>query len=307
MWIILAVALGVLLLLLCGALIAYKMTFYTDRKRHYNPDVEPNCAHDEIKLRARALAVEFMKREYEEVSIESYDGLRLSANYYHAKDGAPLQICFNGYRSRVERDFSGGGKEALDAGCNLLLVHQRAHGKSEGRTISFGARERFDVLSWVKYAKERFGEDRKIILAGVSMGAATVLSASDMDFGGNVCGIVADCPCSSAKGIIKKVIADMGISPNLFYPLVRLGGLVFGGFDPDKADATSHVKNTKIPILLIHGEGDKFVPISMSEEISGASELVEFHRFKDATHGKSYIYDTERYRAALLDFYKRIL
>lgn len=307
MWIIPLLLGWVVLDLFMCAFIAYRMTFYTNRKKHYKLGSLQDPTDDEIKIRAHELVVDFMKREYEEVFIESEDGLRLAANYYHTRDGAPIQICFNGYRSRVERDFSGGGKEAILAGCNLLLVHQRAHGKSEGRTISFGVKERGDVLLWVEYAKRRFGEGVKIILAGVSMGAMTVLSASDLDFGGNVVGILADCPCSTAKRIIKKVISEMGVSPTLFYPLVRLGGLLFGGFDPNKADAPSHVKNTKIPILLIHGEGDKFVPISMSEEIAEASELVSFHSFKDATHGKSYIYDTEKYRALLTEFYDKIL
>ena len=71
-------------------------------------------------------------------------------------------------------------------GHNLLLIDERAHGRSEGRTITFGIQERWDVESWARFAVERFGADVQIILYGVSMGAATVLMAAGLDLPENV-------------------------------------------------------------------------------------------------------------------------
>ena len=77
-----------------------------------------------------------------------------------------------------------------------MMIDQRAHGKSEGRTMTFGVFERFDVLSWIDYTVERVGKKTRIVLAGISMGAATVLMASNLNLPPNVKGIMADCPYS---------------------------------------------------------------------------------------------------------------
>ena len=89
-----------------------------------------------------------VKIECKIVSIKSFDGLTLYARYYHTKDGAPLQIQCHGYRGNPLRDFSGGGLAALDNGYNVLMIYQRAHALSEGKTITFGENERILALSY---------------------------------------------------------------------------------------------------------------------------------------------------------------
>ena len=223
------------------------------------------------------------------------------------KDGAPLEIHFHGFKSISVHDFSGGTTKAIRRGHNVLLVDQRAHGKSEGATISFGAKERYDVLSWCEYAVERFGGGVKIVLVGISMGAATVLMASALALPKNVAGIIADCPFSTPDGIVKKVMRDMKLPVPLLVPFVRVGGIIFGGFDILSASPVSAVKATKIPILIIHGEGDKLVPVQMSDELCEAGATVTLHKFPEAGHGLSFVFDNERYLRTLDDFYKKIL
>ena len=136
------------------------------------------------------------------VTIQSRDGLTLSGRYYHTADGAPLAIGFHGYKSCWLTDFCGGADIAFQMGQNVLLVDERAHGKSQGRTISFGIKERQDLLCWIDYALARFGSDVKILLYGVSMGGATVVMASELELPENVKGIVADCPYSAPLDVI---------------------------------------------------------------------------------------------------------
>ena len=238
---------------------------------------------------------------FETVYITSFDGLNLAGRYYHVKDGAPVHIQFHGYKGWAYRDFCGGNKLARERGCNTLVVDQRAHGMSEGNTISMGINERFDCLSWINYICERFGRDVKIVISGVSMGATTVLMAAGLGLPENVIGIIADCPYSSPKEIIMKVCSDMKLPARLMYPFVRLGAKLYGHFDLEVADAAEAVCHAKVPILLIHGEDDRFVPCSMSQKI--------FERFKEANpdgnmlletfpgagHGISFMEDEVRY------------
>ena len=59
-----------------------------------------------------------------------------------------------------------------------LHIDQRAAGESEGKYIGFGVLESRDCCLWAQYIAKRFGPDQKIILAGLSMGASTVLMAT---------------------------------------------------------------------------------------------------------------------------------
>ena len=246
-------------------------------------------------------------RQYEPVSILSQDGLRLSGRYFHQADGAPLVILFHGYRGTPMRDFCGGADICFTEGFNVLLVEQRAHCSSEGHSISYGVNERRDVLAWAEYAARRFGEDVKILLAGISMGAATVLMASALDLPPQVRGILADCPYTSPDEIIAGVGRAKRFPMKLLMPLIELDARVLGGFSLRAASALSAVREAKVPILLIHGEADDFVPCEMSRRIAGANpDLIEFQTFPGAGHGLSYMVDTERYTKLVQEFCKKI-
>ena len=218
-----------------------------------------------------------------------------------------MDIGFHGYRSSALTDFAGGSELSFSMGHNLLLIDERAHGRSEGRTITFGIQERWDADSWVRYAVERFGADTEIILYGVSMGAATVLMAAGLDLPENVKGIIADCPYSSPKDIIRKVAKDMHMPDRLSWPFVKIGGRVYGGFDVDETDAARAVKQAKVPILIIHGDSDSFVPCEMSDIVSENPALITRCTFPGADHGFSYLVDTPRYRKIVTEFMEKVL
>ena len=149
---------------------------------------------------------------------------------------------------------------------NVLMPDQRAHGKSEGKNITFGIKEREDCALWVEYILNRFGKDAKLVLVGLSMGAATVMMASDIVPEKNVKGIIADCGFSSPKSILTEVSRQMKYPPKIMYFFLKLSAKVFGRFDTDSQSAVKSLSSTRIPILFIHGENDKYVPCFMSRE-----------------------------------------
>ena len=221
----------VLLLMLAGAWFAYSMCFYSPRSRRVTPDMPLEGAqYDAVSEHISRMTGIISKVPYEEVTVDSYDGLKLYGRYYHLKDGAPVEILFHGYRSHPYRDCSGGHALTRKMGFNALIVDQRAHGESEGATICFGIKERHDVSSWVNYLNQRFGPDTPIILSGLSMGAATVLMAADLPLPANVVCILADSPYSAPSAIIEKVCADKNYPVSICRPFIHLGALIFGGF-----------------------------------------------------------------------------
>ena len=281
---------------LIGLFAAYYKVFYCphkDMSEYGAPLIISNKKYrEDIQKNTRILA----ERPFEGVSTRAYDGISLAARYYYCSDTAPLCICFHGYRGSAVRDFSVMGRYLRDAGNNVILVDHRAHWKSGGHTITYGIRERRDVLSWINYANERFGSDKPIYLFGISMGAGTVLMASGLELPDNVKGICADCPFNSPKDIINHVSRKIGLNPSWTWPVTRLAALVYGRLNINETTAADEVKKATKPILIIHGEADDFVPMYMSEQVRDARpDLVEYHTFPGAGHGLSYYADPERY------------
>ena len=216
-------------------------------------------------------------------------------------------ILVHGYRSHPFRDCSGGHALSRRMGFNALVIDQRALGASGGHTISFGIKERKDCLCWIRYLNERFGTDVPIILSGLSMGAATVLMTTGLDLPENVACVIADSPFSSPAAIIEKVCADKHYPVPVCRPFLYLGALIFGGFRLGACTAKDAVKRSKIPILLIHGEEDRFVPCGMSLEIAAACAApTEVATFPGAGHGLSYLTDPIRYESVVCYFLRSV-
>lgn len=287
------------------------ISYITYRKIFYSPDKEQNDIYNipkeeqynEKKDYMITLIKELDEREYEDVFIRSYDGLVLHGKYYFVKKDAPLDIGFHGYRATSIRDFCGGAAISKELEHNLLLVDQRAHGLSEGNTITFGIKEKYDVLSWILYAENNL-KAKKINLYGVSMGASSILMASTVKLPKSVNAIIADSPFSSVKGIIKKVVKDRKLNYKLLAPFIFTGAYLFGKINLNEGEIIPNIKNVKKDILIIHGEDDRFVPHTMSEEIAKCNKKIKRVTFKDAGHGLSFIKDEKKYKKVVKELLK---
>ena len=249
------------------------------------------------------------KIPFQRIFIESRDEITLAGKYYHFREHAPLILFFHGYHGTALRDGNGILSYAKNNGYNILLVDHRAHGKSGGRCITFGIKERYDCLDWIRYANRRFGDHTPIILAGISMGASTVLMASDLGLPANVKGIMADCPYSEPKEILKKVMIQMKYPVNVTYTAVRLGGKFFGKFDIEEHSALESMKNCYVPVLFIHGDEDELVPYEMSKDCYEACVSSEKRHVvvKGAAHGMSYCVDKALYEKEVEDFLNKVV
>lgn len=297
----------IVLFILCASFYAYRSAFYAKgSKAHVSGYFQKSGSLVSVEEKIQALTTALLDEKYEDVWIKSHDGLDLHARYYHMADGAPVQIFMHGYKGNPFRSMSGLYKIAKELCHNVLIVDQRGCGESQGKVITFGVKEKYDVLSWIDFVKSKFGSVH-IFLVGISLGGASVLMANNGILPKNVVGVIADCPFSSPVGILKKVCRDHGV-PRIFFPFVILGAIIFGKFNPYSDSATKAVKTANVPILILHGEKDGFVPISMANEIyiSCKGEKYIYH-FAEADHAICYMTDTERYTFAVKEFTKNCL
>lgn len=303
---------AVIFILICAAVIAisyvcYRMAFYVSPKMRAENEAKTTpdgLEYDPYRPQMEQWVQELLQMPYESFEIESFDGLKLRGKFYEFAPGAPMELMFHGYRGTAVRDLSGGVRRCFSLGHSALIVDQRGSGRSEGNTISFGINEHKDCIRWAEFAAKHFGPDMKIILTGISMGAATVLMASDKNLPENVIGILADCGYSSAKEIIGKSIKEMGLPIPLAYPFVKLGAKLFGHFDLETDSPLKSVENSRVPVIFFHGEGDDFVPCDMSRKLHElCASRKNIVTVPGAAHGLSFPAAPEKYLAAMREFF----
>lgn len=303
LWITLVLA----ALCLVAALGCWHMAFYVPPRKPGNKDIietPEGKIYDPYREKMEQWVRDARALPHEDVQITSFDGLKLVGKFYEYAPGAPMELMMHGYRGSAERDMSGGIQRAFRVGRSALVVEQRCSGESEGNNITFGIQERRDCLAWVDFMIGHFGPDVKIILTGISMGAATVMMAGGEDLPPNVIGILADCGYSSAKDIMYEVIRKMKLPPKLCYPFVKLAAKLFAGFDLEETSPVEALKRCKVPVIFFHGQSDDFVPCYMSEICFNAcASRKKLVTIPNAGHGLSYAVEPDRYVSELYDFF----
>ena len=301
--------LAVFLFALSSMLVCFFMAFYSPKRKPLNED-DYDIPGGEIYQVHKSKLIEWTKKvramPHEAIEITSFDGLTLRGRYYEYKPGAPVEILFHGYRGSADRDLCGAVERAFRVGRSALIVNQRGSGTSDGHVITFGIKERRDCLTWIKKVIEIFGDDVKIVITGVSMGAATVMMAAGEDLPKNVISVLADCGYTSPKEIICKVMRDMHLPPALIYPFDWLAARVFGRFNLNEASAIEAMKRCKIPTVFIHGDADDFVPYEMSVRLyeACASEKKVLITATGSGHCLAYLDDPDEYVRRLNEIYK---
>lgn len=251
-----------------------------------------------------------LAREHQEVYLTSYDGLKLHGTYFPSgKAEKKLVICFHGYTGEGVSNHAAISDYFLREGYAMLMPDARAHGKSEGEYIGFGCLDRQDALSWINWAIQECGTDLRILLYGTSMGGATVLMASGLKLPEQVKGIVSDCGFTSPKEVFTHVLNHMYHLPA--FPAIQGADLInrrVAGYGMDECNASREVQKAEVPILLIHGSADTFVPCSMCHEIyENCRSYKEKLIVEGAGHVESYYKDQKAYEQALTSFAQKVM
>lgn len=240
------------------------------------------------------------------VEIQSTDGINLVGHLHTCEHPKRIVLAMHGWRSSWDQDFGMISDFWHKNDCNVLYAEQRGQNDSGGDYMGFGMLERYDCLDWVNWINEQFPEKLPIYLAGISMGATTVLMTANLNLPDNVKGIAADCAFTSPQEIWEHITTEnlhlnFGIRrfdvDDLCRKKIKLG--------PMECSTTEALKNTKIPVLLVHGTDDTFVPVEMTYEnykaCSGPRKLLIV---PGADHGMSYYVDKDEYEKVATEFFQ---
>lgn len=190
-------------------------------------------------------------------------------------------------------------------GMNVFLPDARGHGKSGGKYIGFGWHERRDYQRWIDQLLTTYGENIEILLHGVSMGAATVMMTSGEALPSQVKAVIADCGYTSAMAELAYQMKRMYHLPS--FPILHITSLLTklrAGYSFQEASAIQQVQKSKLPILFIHGETDRFVPTFMVHELYQAASVLakQLLVVPHAGHGLAYQTATARYQGTVTSF-----
>lgn len=246
----------------------------------------------------KAVRDKLLIRDRCEVSVVSFDGLKFYGDYYDT--GADrTAIIFHGIGADIYTSCPSQAEMLCRNGFNVLLVRQRAHNKSEGKWTTIGFKEQYDVLTWIGWVKKN--SSSQILLLGVSMGAATLAMASDKIRDTEVKGMVLDSCYYSIYEQMKSEIRKNHIPRILLY-LERL--MVKAVFHEDIKDSTvQNLENTKIPVMIIHGEDDQTVDCRWSKVIYDACpQPKKYLTVKGANHTLSNIIDPVKVETGVMEF-----
>jgi dipeptidyl aminopeptidase/acylaminoacyl peptidase len=208
----------------------------------------------------------FENLELEDVSITSKDGLKLVGHLIEKFENCNRYIILvHGYSANyyLHMPFI---PLFLKERFNILLVEERSHGNSEGKFATYGYKEREDLDLWIKFLEDRKGENLFIGLHGQSMGAATALMCGVRNK--KVKFIIEDCGYSSAKEIIRYEFSKVKYVPfTLVFWLLNLKAKWRCGFKFEDVSPIECISKSDTPILFIHGDDDRKVPVSMAMEM----------------------------------------
>ncbi len=309
--IIALIVLFILLLLIAAGFVGFEMAFARDVKGVAGMIIK-NATQDADSVPGLA---EFLEKgnavwnsvPKENVEIKSVDGITLCGEYFAQENAKRTIILVHGYRATGIANFAAVLPLFIEKDCNILLIDQRASGRSDGKYTTFGLMERFDVVEWSKWLHEKEGGQRPVYIDGISMGGATVAMCAELDFPPEMRGVICDCGFTSAYDIIKivmKKFAHLPPFPTIYF--IDLALWVKTGLRLKSVDTRKCLRCAKYPFYFIHGKMDDFVPYSMGvENYNACCTDKKLFTSEQSTHGMSFIDMPEECAAFVFELFEK--
>lgn len=245
-------------------------------------------------------------------TVAEINGSRLNAMYiYSPVRSNRVAVLIHGYKD-CNAMMLQVGYIYWHLGYNLLLPDLYAHGKSEGDHIRMGWLDRLDVMKWMEIANEKFRADSastQMVVHGISMGAATAMCISGEKLPPYVKCFVEDCGYTSVHDEFAHELKDMFGLPS--FPLLNIASTLCRwkyGWDFEEASPLEQVKKCRLPMLVIHGTDDDFVPTSMARPIYDAKpQPKQLYMAQGSAHARSLADHREEYTRRVRQFTQRYI
>ena len=241
----------------------------------------------------------------QDMYIDAIDQARLHACFIPAKeDSHRYAIVIHGIFDNNE----GNGvyvKHYLEEGINCLIPDLRGFGKSEGGYIGYGYDDRLDILEWIYWIIKRDPKAR-ILLHGMSMGAATTLLTTGEKLPENVKAAIADSSYTTLSeqfAITYKSFKGSIIPVPIFLLAARIIIYLRAGYDINEVSPIKAVANSSTPTLFIHGDDDPIIDPQMCSRLYEAAKCPkQYCMILGAGHIEGVVRDPANYWGKIKNF-----
>jgi pimeloyl-ACP methyl ester carboxylesterase len=243
--------------------------------------------------------------EGKNIAFQSTDGLDLQGVWIPAPGSDKAVIIMHGHGGSYDFDLYR-APALQQAGFNVLLFDFRAHGRSEGKRMTFGYEERRDVLGAVNFLRDQ--GIKHIGLLGFSYGGivAMLVTPNCPD----VQAVISDGGPARMRTAIAARGMEMGLplwlSKSLAWLIISLTSLRLGvnlyHFEPIRWVG----KIAPRPIFFIHGDKDQYLP-DFDELYAAANDPKEVWRLPEAGHTTASQLYPEEHTQRIVDFFRRTL
>jgi len=221
---------------------------------------------------------------FEEVTFQAADGPTLHGWWIPSAGSDRAVVIMHGHGGSMDWDVHR-APAFQAAGFNVLLFDFRAHGRSEGKTISFGYLERQDALAAVEFLRGR--GMRRIGLLGFSFGGIAAMLAAPIC--PDIAAVITDGGPARMRSAIAARGGELGAPRWLSVPLawlivamasVRLRANLFR-YEPVRWVGRISPR----PILFVHAGRDQYLP-DFDDLYAAARAPKEVWRVPEAGHTK---------------------
>jgi len=311
------ILLFIFILVLIGIANAMVNAFLIPGSRAWNKvgwqetEKEPDDPQEKIlfqrKQTIRNTAKDWMEHsEHEDVWTAASDGVKLHALLFRKKSPSNRWVVVvHGYRGGVYETCTYGMKY-FNRGYNVLLLENRTKGQSGGKCVGMGWLEKNDLRKWIDYIIEK-NENASIVLHGESMGGATIMMALGDNPPSQVAAAVSDCGYTGVWQQFSYVIKNHMHKSLL--PVLHVANLLCKircGYSLKKASSVNQLRKNTVPLLLLHGGNDDFVPTKMiMENYVAAAGPKDWFIIPNAGHCQSQYANPDAYWSKVWEFLDR--
>ncbi|HPJ24048.1 MAG TPA: alpha/beta hydrolase, partial [Bacillota bacterium] len=202
--------------------------------------------------------------------VNSYDNLKLHGYYIPSfnKKSNLMAIVVHGYQSKAT-DMIIIGQMYARMGFQVILTDLRGHGESQGTFTTFGHYEKYDLKKWINFATRTYGSDLEILIHGVSMGAAITMLSLGLDIPNNVKFLLLDSGFTEVGKTFTNTRRSKGLK--IFYLGLNIITYSKHKYILRQIRPIKQMRKNTIPFLIIQGELDTAVPLSMAKKLYDVS------------------------------------
>lgn len=235
--------------------------------------------------------------QYEDVSFASIDGTRLHGWFLPAQQAKGTVVFFHGNAENISTHI--GAVYWLPAeGYNVFLFDYRGYGLSAGHATISGIHN--DARAALQYVHDRADIDpRRLVLFGQSLGGAVAIYTA-VTAGIPLAAVVVESAFADYRKIMREKLAEFFLTWPLQWPLSYT---VTDRYSPIRV-----VADLKVPLLIIHGDTDKVVPVEHAYDLyEAATGDKTLWIVKGGGHTAAFGANRQEYRPRLLAYLEKKL